>query len=474
MKVKKYLIITIIVLLLLVSYVMNLKTTFANLTEKKPEPEFKNPGQRILVIVPHPDDESLGMAGVIQRAISQNIPVKVVIVTNGDSYKKAAAVLTGHVNPTPSDFYKLGLQRQSESIAAMAELGLPKNDVVFLGFADGSTRFLWSDFWDNNIPRISGGTKSAFSPYKNVYKPGIAYTGNNLENCIQEIIKSFNPTDIYYPMADDVHPDHWAVSNFVRYAIVAMNLNVREHMFLIHHPQWPVPWLLEPNRPLLPPVDMADSNTKWQVFKLTPSEIQKKEVALKKYKSQIAVMEPFLMGFVRQNELFGTKPVIDIKDVSTLPNLNQPKMPYTLFKVPAGGVLNQEIYRSADLTEMASFCYKGNELYVGMKSLAPISKKVAYHLEMRLFYNGDIKRIDIGLIGGKLYEYRKAKNSIYNVPISNPVFNKNVVWIKIDIPNTQNLNYIFMGADSIYKNKLIDKIPWNVYKIENKDASQTT
>lgn len=472
MKRKKFFIVFIIILTLMVSYVMNLKTTFANLTEKKPEPEFDNPGQRILVIVPHTDDESLGMAGVIQRAVSQNIPVKVVIVTNGDSYKKAAAAYTGHIDTTPADFYKLGIQRQNESIAAMAELGLPKSDVIFLGFADGSTRFLWSDFWDNTRPRVSGGIQKAYSPYKNAYKPGIAYTGSNLENCIQEIIKSFNPTDIYYPLADDIHPDHWAVSNFVRYAITAMNLNVRQHMFLVHHPQWPVPWLLDPNRPLLPPVDMADSNTNWQIFKLTPSEIHKKEIAIKKYSSQIAVMEPFLMGFIRQNELFGTKPVLLIKNTETLPEFNQQGMPYMLIKVPAGGILNQEIYRSADITELAAFCYKDNELYVGIQSLAPISKKVTYHLDMRLFYKGSIKRIDIGLVGGRLYEYKKAKNSIYNIPISNPISKKNIVWIKINIPNTQNLNYIFMGADSIYKNRLIDKIPWNMYKLQKKETLQ--
>ncbi|AGB18257.1 PIG-L deacetylase family protein [Thermoanaerobacterium thermosaccharolyticum] len=468
MKKKKFFIAFIIILALLVSYVMNLKTTFANLTEKKPEPEFDNPGQRILVIVPHPDDESLGMAGVIQRAVSQNIPIKVVIVTNGDSYKKAAAVYTGHVNPTPADFYKLGIQRQSESIAAMSELGLPKSDVIFLGFADGSTRFLWSDFWDNARPRVSGGTQAAYSPYKNVYKPGIAYTGSNLENSIQEIIKSFNPTDIYYPLADDIHPDHWAVSNFVRYAITAMNLNVRQHMFLVHHPQWPVPWLLEPSKPLLPPVDMADSNTKWQIFKLRSSEIQKKELAIRKYKTQIAVMEPFLMGFIRENELFGTKPVLIIPNVEALPDFKQQGLPYTLIKIPAGGILNQEIYRSADLTELAAFYYKDHELYIGMQSLAPFSKDVTYQLDMRLFYKNSIRRIDLGLVGKRIYEYKKAENSFSYIPISKPIFNKNKIWIRINIPDTNNLNYIFMGADSIYKNRLIDKIPWNMYKLEKK------
>lgn len=461
----KYIFITFgLISVIIIASIMNLKTTFANLTEKKPVPNNDDPGQRILVVVPHPDDESLGMAGVIQKAIELKRPIKVVIVTDGESYKKAAQVFTGHINPTPADFYKLGLQRHSESLAAMSVLGLPKNDVIFLGFADGSTRFLWSDFWDNGMPRISGGTNVAYSPYKDVYKPGVAYTGENLENELQDIMKSFKPTDIYYPLADDVHPDHWAVSNFTRYAITALNLNAKEHMFLVHHPQWPVPWLLMPNDSLLPPTDMKDSNTVWHSIPLSKQEEAKKEEAIKQYTSQIKVMEPFLLAFVRKNELFGTKPVITIPEVETKPNLYDKNMPFSLLSIPAGGILDQEIYKSADLTKLASFYYD-NHLYIGVQTLSPISKDVRYNIEMRLFYNNSIKRIDLGLINDKLYQYKKANNSLLKSVASRPIIDKNILWIKLNVPQKQDLRYIFLGSDSIYKGRLIDRIPWNLYKI---------
>lgn len=51
---------------------------------------------------------------------------------------------------------------------------------------------------------------------------------------------------------------------------------------------------------MLPPVDMKDSNTEWQSFDLTPKEIDLKQVAIKQYRTQIDVMEPFLMAFVRK------------------------------------------------------------------------------------------------------------------------------------------------------------------------------
>ncbi|HBT48807.1 MAG: GlcNAc-PI de-N-acetylase family protein [Caldanaerobacter subterraneus] len=449
-----------------VSYIMNWGMAIANFTEKATVPTFDDPGQRILIIVPHPDDETLGMAGVIQRAVELKRPVKVVVVTSGESYKKAAMVFCGKKNPTPRDFYKLGLARQQESIAAMRILGLPRKDLIFLGFADGSTRFLWSQYWDNNRPRVSGGTRVAYAPYDTVYKPRAPYTGQTLVDELTEIIKDFKPTDIYYPLADDIHPDHWAVSNFVRYTITAMNLNVREHMFLVHHPQWPVPWMAEKNRPMLPPVDMKNSNTEWQAFELTPKEVNMKQAAIKQYRTQTEVMEPFLMGFVRKTELFATKPVISIPVVSSKPDLRDADLPHTLLKVYTGGMLNEEIYRSAALTKLAAF-YHDNKLYVGLESAKPISKKVIYHIEMRLFYKdpGDIKRIDLGVVNGELYEYKRAENSLTNVIASKPFIERNRIWIEVNIPHVDNLRYIFMGADSIYRNRLIDKIPWNMYKI---------
>ena len=39
---------------------------------------------RILVLAPHPDDETLGAGGVIQRALEAKAHVKIVFLTYGD------------------------------------------------------------------------------------------------------------------------------------------------------------------------------------------------------------------------------------------------------------------------------------------------------------------------------------------------------------------------------------------------------
>jgi len=42
--------------------------------------------ERILILAPHPDDETLGCGGTIQKALLQGKTVKVVFLTSGDSF----------------------------------------------------------------------------------------------------------------------------------------------------------------------------------------------------------------------------------------------------------------------------------------------------------------------------------------------------------------------------------------------------
>ena len=99
--------------------------------------------------------------------------------------------------------------------------------------------------------------------------------------------------------------------------------------------------MAEKNRPMLPPVDMKNSNTEWQAFELTPKEVNMKQAAIKQYRTQTEVMEPFLMGFVRKTELFATKPVISIPVVSSKPDLRDADLPHTLLKVYTGGYVKR-------------------------------------------------------------------------------------------------------------------------------------
>src|SRR5690349_19902092 len=53
------------------------------------------PRLRLVVVEPHPDDESLGAGGLIQQTLAGGGRVHVLFMTNGDGYPEAVEVVTG-------------------------------------------------------------------------------------------------------------------------------------------------------------------------------------------------------------------------------------------------------------------------------------------------------------------------------------------------------------------------------------------
>lgn len=83
----------------------------------------------LLVIAPHPDDESLGCAGLIHRSRLGNRPVACLFLTDG------SASHPGHPRLAPES---LAARRRVEALSAASLLGVPPEDVEFLGLPDGT------------------------------------------------------------------------------------------------------------------------------------------------------------------------------------------------------------------------------------------------------------------------------------------------------------------------------------------------
>lgn len=80
----------------------------------------------ILVVTPHPDDESFGPAGTIARYAAQGVPVDLLVFTRGQVGTR----------PEPIDSpEQLGRVREYETRAAAKVLGV--RSVTFLGYMDG-------------------------------------------------------------------------------------------------------------------------------------------------------------------------------------------------------------------------------------------------------------------------------------------------------------------------------------------------
>jgi len=85
-------------------------------------------GRAVLVIAPHPDDETLGMGGTIARLAAAGSVPHVAFVTDG------RASHPGHPTLGPEDIAAL---RRREAEGALAALGVGADRVAYLGGPDG-------------------------------------------------------------------------------------------------------------------------------------------------------------------------------------------------------------------------------------------------------------------------------------------------------------------------------------------------
>jgi LmbE family N-acetylglucosaminyl deacetylase len=81
----------------------------------------------ILILAPHPDDESLGCGGLIAEACRQGTPPIVAILTDGSKSHPDSRTHPAEI------FRKL---REDEAVEAVEKLGLPPSRVMFLRYPD--------------------------------------------------------------------------------------------------------------------------------------------------------------------------------------------------------------------------------------------------------------------------------------------------------------------------------------------------
>ncbi len=84
-------------------------------------------GRGILVVAPHPDDESLGCGGLIAEACARGLPVRVIIVSDGSG---------SHPNSPSYPSERLRTVRERETLEAARVLGLASEHVSFLRLPD--------------------------------------------------------------------------------------------------------------------------------------------------------------------------------------------------------------------------------------------------------------------------------------------------------------------------------------------------
>ncbi|MBE3589574.1 MAG: PIG-L family deacetylase [Firmicutes bacterium] len=266
-----------------------------------------NAATRLLVIAPHPDDETLGAGGLIQRTLAAGGQVHVVVVTAGDSFSRATILWTGHLKPGPADYRALGVERLHESQRATAILGLRPDQLTELGFPDKGLERLWYDYWGAPEPYLSPFSRASSVPYR-LADRGLPYDADSLAAALRSVIETFDPTVVIAPYPLDGHPDHRAAYDFTMYALAAaQRSSTSVYTYLVHHGDWPAGWGVEPFTPLVPPRDLRHVGH-WVHVALSRGEIERKLDAIEAYISQMRVMGGWLRTFARSDELFQPAP----------------------------------------------------------------------------------------------------------------------------------------------------------------------
>lgn len=166
------------------------ETAWANVIQQARSLDL--PKRRTIVVVPHPDDETLLTGGLISRQTSLGVPVVIIAVTDGE-----AAYPTW---PAPG----LGRLRRTEQDKALHMLDVPGGSTVRLHLPDGK----------------------------------VAADERELGRTLADLV---NPGDVVVaPWEHDWHPDHEACGRAARAATRGRNVTLIGSLFWAYHRVDPV------------------------------------------------------------------------------------------------------------------------------------------------------------------------------------------------------------------------------------------
>ncbi len=285
--------------------------------------------ERLLVIAPHPDDETLGAAGLIQRVIEGGGTVRIVLMTAGDAYVEVVRHETRKPKPTSPDFVAFGKRRIKESLTAMRKLDDgDRIRVQLLGFPDGGLDALLCSYWSSSKPYRSPTSGASDPPYdREALNPDIPYAGEGLRRELAGVIEDARPTLVALPDPLDNHPDHHAAGVF---ALIALNdwlshpgpaslepdrITPRILAYLVHWPHWP-PDAKDAAQPFCLPGDYPAHGVRPVSLEMSDREQKNKRAALACYASQQTVMSG-MVAFLRDSEPFTQFGVQDLRDAAS-------------------------------------------------------------------------------------------------------------------------------------------------------------
>ncbi|WP_457630675.1 PIG-L deacetylase family protein [Oceanithermus sp.] len=268
-------------------------------------PVEKPDARRVLVLAPHPDDETLCCGGYIQQARAQGAEVYIAWMTSGDGFEMDEILLKHSADVSPEDLRELGIRRMGEARTAAAILGVPEDHLYFLGYPDRGLRHLFLDYF--YVPYESPYTRLSAVSYPGSYRFGAPYTGRAVEQDLLEIFRVVKPDRVLLPSPSDAHPDHQATSYFGQRVAGKLGLMDSLRYWIVHGGmEWPLPKGYHPQLALEPAP--RGRGLSWRRLPVGPAQEETKHRATLAHKSQLEALSRFMLAFVRTNELFSPTP----------------------------------------------------------------------------------------------------------------------------------------------------------------------
>ena len=191
--------------------------------------DLETVGEAVLVVAPHPDDEVLGCAGLVQRLLSTGRQADVVILSGGGR---------SHAGCCGIDEAELIETRRQLSRRAAGIIGLPPERLHFLDYLDGSIAF------DN------------------------AETGR-----FRQLMAELKPDAVFVPHHGEGWSDHLAAGEIVRRLTEEEKASVRVFEYCVwfwYYNSWNIDW------------------HQARVLKMSPEENRKKQQAIDAYVTPLA------------------------------------------------------------------------------------------------------------------------------------------------------------------------------------------
>lgn len=259
----------------------------------------------LLIIAPHPDDESLCCAGLIDLAQRAGAKVSIAWVTSGDGSRTNAMIIGRTLLPRKGGYRELGRRREGEAREAASTLEVTSDRQFFLGYPDRGILSLIVSHYES--PWRSPHTGATTVLLERAVTPGGAYEGRMLERDLAWIVGQVSPTIVLAPSPRDAHPDHRGAGLLSMRVMSERGDLDRVRYWIVHGGRaWPSPRALRPELPqTIPP---RGRSMDWEFVALDAQARASKRRALDAHVSPRRAMARTMDSHIRATELFARTP----------------------------------------------------------------------------------------------------------------------------------------------------------------------